>query len=133
MCTKTAPDISYATQKLPEYNNNPTEVALELIVRVLHYLVGDVLRPLIYHIKPFDGSTTVSWYTTPDTKYEVTVLNLPCIFADAKLARCLAACRTYYCIIIIIFNAFILMKIKKISTIMHHITDDEMKVSYDGV
>ena len=133
LSTQTRPDIGYSTQKLSEFNNNPTEIAFESVVRVLRYLAGDVLRPLIFPIKPFDGSTTVSWYATPDTKYEVTVPNLPCVFADAELARCLATRRTYYCIIITIFNVFILMKIKKTSTIMHHTTDAEMKGSYDGV
>ena len=37
LCTQTRPDICYATQKLSEYNNSPTEVAFESIVRVLRY------------------------------------------------------------------------------------------------
>jgi hypothetical protein len=133
LCTQTRPDISYATQRLSEYNNAPTEISFECIVRILRYLAGDVLRPIIYPRKPFDGSTTVSWYATPDTKFEVTVPNLPCIFADAELARCIATRRSYYCVIITVFNVFILMKIKKTSTIAHHTTDSEMKATYDGV
>ena len=133
LCTQTRPDISYATQRLSENNNAPTELAFECVVRVLRYLAGDVLRPIVYPRKSFDGSTKVSWFATPDTKYEVTVPNLPCLFADAELARCIATRRTYYCIIITVFNVFILMKIKKTSTIMQHTTDAEMKASYDGV
>ena len=113
LSTQTRPDISYSTQRLSEYNNAPTELSFESVVQVLRYLAGDILHPLVYPCKPFDGSTTVSWYTTPDTKFEVTVLNLPCIFADAELARCIATRRTYYCIIITVFNVFILMKIRK--------------------
>ena len=133
LSTQTRPDIGYATQRLSEHNNAPKEISFESVVRLLRYLAGDVLRPLIYPRQPFNGSTTVSWYATPDTKYEVTVPNLPSIFADAELARCIATRRTYYCVIITVFNVFILMKIKKTSTIAHHTTDAEMKASYDGV
>jgi hypothetical protein len=133
LSTQTRPDICYATQKLSEYNNNPTDVAFESIIRLLRYLAGDILRPLVYPRKPMNGHTKVSWYATPEQKYEVTVPNTPCVFADAELARCLATRRTYYCIIITVFNVFILMKVKKTSTIMQHTTDAEMKASYDGV
>ena len=133
LSTQTRPDICYSTQKLSEYNNNPTEVAFESIVRLLRYLAGDVLRPLVYPRKAMTGHTKVSWYATPEQKFEVTVPNAPCLFADAELARCLATRRTYYCIIITVFNVFILMKVKKTSTIMQHTTDAEMKASYDGV
>ena len=133
LSTQTRADIAYSTQKLSEYNHAPTTVAFESLVRILRYLAGDILRPITYPRKSFDGHTKVSWFATPQTKYEVTVPNEPCLFADAELARCLATRRTYYCIIITVFNVFILIKIKKTSTIMQHTTDAEMKASYDGV
>ena len=69
LCTQTRPDISYSTQKLSEYNHAPTTVAFESLVRILRYLAGDILRPIVYPRKSFDGSTTVSWFATPDTKF----------------------------------------------------------------
>ena len=133
LCTQTRPDISYATQRLSEFNNSPTELAFECIVRVLRYLAGDVLRPIVYPRKSFDGYTKVTWFATPESKFEIDVPNKPCLFADAELARCIATRRTYYCVIITVFNVFILMKIRKTTTIMQHTTDAEMKASYDGV
>ena len=133
LSSQTRTDICYATRRLSEYNNFPTIVMFEAIVRVLRYLAGDILRPVVYPREPLSGSTNVNWYATPDSKFEITVPNNPCVFADAELARCLATRRTYFCIIITIFNVFVTMKIKKTNTIMHHTTDAEMKASYDGL
>lgn len=130
---QTRVDISYATRRLSEYNNSPTIVMFESIVRVLRYLAGDILRPIVYPRAPFSESSTVTWYATPESKFTITVPHEPCVFADAELARCLATRRTYFCIIITVFNVFVTMKIKKTNTIMHHTTDAEMKASYDGV
>jgi cobalamin biosynthesis Co2+ chelatase CbiK len=55
------------------------------------------------------------------------------MFADTELGRCLATCQTYYCIVITVFNVYILMKIKKTSSVMVHTTDGEMRASYAGV
>ena len=132
LSTQTRPDICYATQKLSEYNNNPTKVVFESIICLLLYLAGDVLHPLVYPCKPMTGHTKVSWYATPEQKFEVTVPNVPCLFADTELTQHLATYRTYYCIIITVFNVFILMKVKKTSTIMQHTADANMKASYDG-
>ena len=69
----------------------------------------------------------------PEQRFEVSVPNLPCVFANAKLARCLATRRTYYCVLITVSNVFILMKIKKTSTVKHHMTDSETKATYNGI
>ena len=101
--------------------------------KVLMHLAGDMLRPVVYPRQPLSSSTTVKWYATLDSKFEITVPNALCVFADAELALCLATQQAYYCIIITIFNMFITMKIKRTNTIMHHTTHSVMKASYNGI
>ena len=131
--TNTRPEISYCNQRLSEYNAAPTLIAFMSIVRILRYLAGDVLRPVIYPRQQFDGTTTVSWYTTPENKFNVTVPNMPCVFADAELGRCLDTRKSYTCVVITIFNVYVLIKIKKSTTVMRHTTDSEMTATYNGI
>ena len=131
--TQTRPDLSYTNQRLSEYNANPNKVVFSTIVRVLRYLAGDILRPVIYPRQPFSGSTRVSWFSTPETQQNIEVPNTPCLFADAELARCLVSRRSYHCVIITIFNVYVLIKIKKTTTVMRHTTDSEMNATYSGV
>ena len=73
--TQTRPDLSYTNQRLSEYNAAPTEIAFASIVRVLRYLAGDVMRPVVYPRRVFDGSTKVSWFQTPEGgSHGITVL-----------------------------------------------------------
>ena len=131
--SQTRTDITFATQRLSEYNNAPTRIAFESIIRVLRYLAGDILRPVMYPRKSFSGSSTVTWYATPEQAIDLKVTHVPNVFADAELARCLATRRSYYCIIITVLNVVVFFKIKKSSKVMEHTTASEMKASYDGV
>ena len=131
--SQTRTDIAFATQRLSEYNHAPTRIAFESIVRVLRYLAHDILRPIMYPRQRFSGSSTVTWYATPDQKLELKVTNVPNVFADAELARCIATRHSYYCIIITVLNVVVFFKIKKTSKVMVHTTASEMKASYEGV
>ena len=130
---QTRTDIAFSTQRLSEYNHAPTRIAFESIVRVLRYLAGDIMRPIMYPRQSFEGSSKITWYATPEQKLELTVTNKPNVFADAELARCIATRHSYYCIIITVLNVVVLFKIKKTSKVMVHTTASEMKASYDGV
>jgi hypothetical protein len=99
----------------------------------MRYLAGDPLHPITYPCGNLDGSLTVSWYSTPENRVNIKVPHYPTMFADTELGRCLATCQTYYCIVITVFNVYILMKIKKTSSVMVHTTDGEMRASYAGV
>ena len=131
--SQTRTDIAFATQRLSEYNHAPTRIAFESIVRVLRYLAHDILRPIMYPRQDFSGSSTVTWYATPENKLELKVTNVPNIFADAELARCIATRHSYYCIIVTVLNVVVFFKIKKTSKVMVHTTASEMKAAYDGV
>ena len=65
LCTQTRFEIGFAVQRLSEYNCGPTKPAFEAIVRILRYLAGDVLRPLVYPKKRFEGSDRITWFATP--------------------------------------------------------------------
>ena len=131
--TQTRPDLSYTNQRLSEYNAQPTQVAFTSIVRVLRYLAGDILRPVIYPRRSFNETTSVSWFSTPTSSVNINVPNSPCMFADAELGRCLSTRKSYFCVVITIFNVYVVIKIKKTSTIMRHTTDSEMTATYSGV
>ena len=133
LSTQTRPELCYCNQRLSEYNASPTQIAFSSIVRVLRYLAGDVIRPVIYPRKSFDGCTTVSWFSTPESKFDVTVPNTPCMFADAELGRCLATRKSYFCVVVTIFNVYVILKVKKSTTVMRHTTDSEMTATYSGV
>jgi hypothetical protein len=131
--SQTRTDIAFATQRLSEYNHAPTKIAFESIIRILRYLAQDILRPIMYPRQKFTGSSTVTWYATPEQKHELKVTNVPNVFADAELARCIATRHSYYCVIITVLNVVVFFKIKKTSKVMVHTTASEMKASYDGV
>ena len=131
--SQTRTDIAFSTQRLSEYNHAPTRIAFESIVRVLRYLAHDIMRPIMYPCQSFEGSSTIRWYATPEQKLELKVTNLPNVFADAELARCIATRHSYYCIIITVLNVVVLFKIKKSGKVMVHTTASEMKASYEGV
>ena len=131
--TQTRPDLSYPNQRLSEYNLAPTEIAFSSIVRILRYLAGDVLRPVVYPRKSFDESTKVSWFATPESSVNINVPNAPTMFADAELGRCLATQKSYFCVIITVFNVYVMIKIKKTTNVMRHTTNSEMTATYNGV
>jgi hypothetical protein len=87
----------------------------------------------MYPRQRFTGSSTVTWYATPEKSLTLDVTNVPNVFADAELGRCLATRHSYYCVIITVLNVVVFFKIKKTSTVMVHTTASEMKASYDGV
>ena len=39
--------------------------------------------------KPLDGTSTVTWYDTPDTSFSIKVFHSPLVFDDAELGYCL--------------------------------------------
>ena len=133
MTTQTRFELGFAVQRLSEYNNSPSLIGFESIVRILRYLAGDVLRPLVYPKRKFDGNDTISWYATPTQKHDITVQNLTTLFFDAKFARDIATRHSYFCNVITIYNVAVLFKIKKTSTVMLHTTDSEMKGGFNGV
>ena len=134
LSTQTRFDIGFAVQKLSEYNTGPTQPAFESIVRILRFLAGDVLRPLTYPKKRFDGNDRIAWYATPnDQKKELIIPNHPTLFFDAEFAREIATRHSYFCNIITIYNVAVLFKVKKSSSIMLHTTDSELKGGSAGV
>jgi hypothetical protein len=126
-------DILYATQRLSEFNNNPTAVAYQEFVRILRYLAKDVIRPLMFPREPFTSSHSVSYYVTPETSMSLEISNLPTLFTDAELARDISTRRSYYCTVIVVLNVIVQMKVKKTVRIMQHTTDAELNGAYCGV
>jgi len=126
-------DIAFPVQRLSEYNNAPTLIAFQSIVRLLRYLAGDILRPIMYPRKQLDTSTTVTWFATPETNFSIKVSHMPTVFADAELGRCLATRRSYYCIIITVLNVVVFFKICKSTTVQPHTTASEINASYKGI
>ena len=133
LTTQTRFEIGFAVQRLSEYNNAPTIIGFESIIRILRYLAGDLLRPLVYPKRSFQGKDTISWYAAPTQKHELTVTNTPALFFDAEFARDIATRRSYFCNVITIFNVAVMFKVKKTSSIMLHTTDSEMKGGSSGV
>ena len=133
LSTQTRFEIGYSVQRLSEYNNGPTTIGFESIIRILRYLAGDVLRPLTYPKRNFNETDTVSWYATPTQKYEIAVENSPTLFFDAEFAKDMESRHSYFCNVITVYNVVVLFKIKKSSTLMLHTTDSEMKGGSSGV
>ena len=113
LSTQTRFEIGFAVQRLSEYNNNPTLIGFESIVRILRYLAGDVLRPLVYPKRGLNGNDTISWFAAPTQKHEITVKNEPSLFFDAEFARDIESRRSYFCNIITVYNVAVLFKVKK--------------------
>ena len=133
LCTQTRFDIGFAVQRLSEFNSGPTQPAFEGIVRILRFLAGDVLRPLTYPKKRFNTNDHITWYATPESKYELDIPNEPSLFFDAEFAKDMASRHSYFCNIITVFNVAVLFKVKKSSSIMLHTTDSELKGGSSGV
>ena len=133
LCTQTRFDIGFAVQRLSEFNSGPTQPAFESIVRILRFLAGDILRPLTYPKKRFDGKDHITWYATPDSKHEMKVPHEPSLFFDAEFAKDIASRHSYSCNIITVYNVAVLFKVKKSSAIMLHTTDSELKGGSSGV
>ena len=83
--------------------------------------------------KSLDGSSTITWYSIPNTSLSLTVSHLPSVFADAELGRCLASRRSYYCVIITVLNVVVFFKICKTDTVQPHTTASEISASYRGI
>jgi hypothetical protein len=125
-------DIAFATQRLSEYNSAPTKSAFEGIGHIYRYLAQDVLRPLCYPRRPLDGKSLVTMHESPDNQMTLEVPNQLAAFGDAELARCLASRRTYVCVVIVVLNVAVYVKIVKTS-VMQHTTDSEITAHYLGV
>jgi hypothetical protein len=54
-------DILYATQRLSEFNNNPTTITYQEFVRILRYLAKDVICTLMFPRELFSKSYSVSY------------------------------------------------------------------------
>jgi hypothetical protein len=68
----------------------------------------------------------------PDNSLNLEVSNQLTAFGDAELARCLATRRTYVCVVLVILNVAVYMKIVKAS-VMQHTTDSEITAHYLAV
>ena len=77
--SQTQTDITFS-------NNAPTRIAFKSIIRVLQYLAGEMMRPIMYPRKTFLGSLTVTWYATPEQAIDLKVTHVPNFFANAELA-----------------------------------------------
>ena len=77
LVTQTRFDIGFPVQKLSEYNCGPTKPAFESIVRILRYLAGDILRPIVYPKKRFDANDHITLYATSTDKHDITVPSTP--------------------------------------------------------
>jgi hypothetical protein len=125
-------DIAFATQRLSEYNSAPTKSAFEGIGRIYRYLAQDVLRPLCYPRHNLDGKSIVTMHLSPNNTANLEVTNQLTAFGDTELARCLSTRRTYVCVVIVILNVAVYMKIVKTS-VMQHTTDSEITTHYLAV
>jgi hypothetical protein len=125
-------DIAFATQRLSEYNSAPTKSAFEGIGRIYRYLAQDVLHPLCYPCHNLDGKSIVIMHLSPGNTVNLKVSNQLTAFGDEELARCLSTCCTYVCVIIVILNVAVYMKIVKIS-VMQHTIDSEITAHYLAV
>jgi hypothetical protein len=125
-------DIAFATQRLSEYNSAPTKSAFEGIGRVYRYLAQDVIRPLCYPRNKLEGKSLVTMHLSPDNTMELEVSNQLTAFGDAEFARCLASRRTYVCVVIVLLNVAVYVKIVKTS-VMQHTTDSEITAHYLAV
>jgi hypothetical protein len=126
-------DIMYATQRLAEFNNSPTDMTFKCIKHLLRYLSKDVNRPLMFPRASFEEFNSVSYYVTPESSIDLEIANLPTLFTDAELARDLTTRRSYFCTVIVVLNVIIHMKVKKTDKIMQHTTDSEMNAAFAGV
>ena len=126
-------DIGFFLQRLAEYNNQPTAVAFEGIGRQYRYIAGDVIRPLTYPRHAITGTSTISYFVSPEKKIEMHLPNDLQLFTDSEFARNLADRKSYYCIIFVLLNVAIQCKVKKSTNIAGHTTDAEMKGTYSGV
>ena len=68
-----------------------TKPAFESIVRILRYLAGDVLCPLTYPKRRFNGQDKITWFATPEDKHELQVSNTPTLFFDTEFAKDIAS------------------------------------------
>ena len=126
-------DLGFSVQRLAEYNNTPTSVAFEAIARHYRYLAGDIIRPLTYPRHSLSGTTTISYFVSPEKSIELHLPNDLQLYTDSEFARNLSDRRSYYCVIFVLLNVAIQCKVKKSDTIAGHTTDAEMKGTYAGV
>ena len=126
-------DMGFSLQRLAEYNNAPTSLAFEAIGRHYRYIAGDVIRPLVYPRHDIKGTTTISYFVSPEKQIKMVLPNDLQLFTDSEFARNLADRKSYYCIVFLLLNVAIQVKVKKSTNIAGHTTDAEMKGTYSGV
>ena len=127
----TRPDIKYGTQRLSEYNHHPNSVAFAGIKRMMRYLAGDPLRPLVYPRVSLSSTSTLSYSINNLEKASLSIPHWPIMFNDAELAGCLLTRSTYYCNCIFVNGVAVSLTIKK--TQAGHTTDSETKAQYEGL
>jgi hypothetical protein len=71
-------------------------------------------------------------HLSPDNSFNLEVSNQLTAFGDAELAHCLATRRTYVCVVLVILNDAVYMKIVK-ALVMQHTTDSEITAHYLAV
>ena len=108
--TYTQFDLGFSLQRLAEYNNQPTAVAFECISHHYHYLSGDVIHPLAYPRNSLQGTTTISYFVSPDKQIEMKLPNNLQLFTDSEFAHSLSNRKSYYCVISILLNVAIQCK-----------------------
>ena len=73
-------DITYAVQRLAEYSAKPMLIAFEGVIHILHYLAGDMLRPLTYPKQSISETNTIRWFSSPEMEQSLEVPNYPTLF-----------------------------------------------------
>ena len=100
-------DVGFSVQRLAEYNNSPTAVAFKAVSRHYRYLAGDIIRPLTYPRHSIQGTTTISYFVSPEKHIKMHLPNDLQLFTDSEFARNLSDRKSYYCIIFILLNVAI--------------------------
>lgn len=130
---QTRGDITYATQRLSEYNNAPTAVAFQGVGHMYRYIAGDILRPLFFPKGNFTDQCYLTYFDGEKDIPGITVPNELQLYSDAELARNLSDRKSYMCNVVMIMNVCIMIKVQKSTTIMTHTTDSETKATFAGV
>ena len=123
----TRPDIGYATTRLSQYIQSPSEAAFAGLYRLLRYLATHRHRPIFYKRKQMSGTHIIRVdFDTPKFK-EIELPNGLLELVDADHARDNATRRSCHCVLALLNEIIVHWKMQQQKCVALHSTDSEIR------
>ena len=123
----TRPDIGYATTRLLQYIQSPSEAAFAGLYRLLRYLATHRHRPIFYKRKQMSGTHIIRVdFDTPKFK-EIELPNGLLELVDADHARDNATRQSCHCVLALLDEIIVHWKMQQQKCVVLHSTDSEIR------